>query len=258
MEFKYPTKKDLERIKENLKNPEKKPFVWEIDFAEIFGDKGGFDIVIGNPPYVRQEKISPPNKTKAEVTLEDKRRYKEKLIESVKNRFPVIEKIDKKSDYYIYFYFHGLSLLNEKGVFCFITSNSWLDVEFGKDLQEFLLKYVPIIAIYDNPKRSFEHADINTIIALFGAPKIEEKSIEGLKIERNTWPMLNHVAKFVMFKKPFEEVLTSENLIEIDRIDVKVKHKGLTDLVCNIINTKDFRVFPILQEDLLADGWEYE
>ena len=109
--------KELEKIKESLNDPERKPFVWEIDFAEIFGDKGGFDIVIGNPPYIRQEKISPPNKTKAEVTLEDKRRYKEKLIRSVKNRFTVVENIDKKSDYYIYFYFHGLSLLNEKGVF---------------------------------------------------------------------------------------------------------------------------------------------
>ena len=131
-------------------------------------------------------------------------------------------------------------------------------MEFGKDLQEFLLKYVPIIAIYDNPKRSFEHADINTIIALFGAPKIEEKLVEGLKIGTNTWPMLSHVAKFVMFKKPFEEVLTSENLIEIEKINVKVKHKELPDLVENVVNTKDFRVFPILQEDLLSDGWEYE
>ena len=34
------------------------PFVWDIAFVEIFtGEKGGFDIVIGNPPYVRQESI---------------------------------------------------------------------------------------------------------------------------------------------------------------------------------------------------------
>ncbi|MEM5833912.1 MAG: DNA methyltransferase, partial [Candidatus Aenigmatarchaeota archaeon] len=50
------------KLKEAIRNPELKPFVWEIDFAEIFSTKGGFDIVIGNPPYVRQEKISPPTK----------------------------------------------------------------------------------------------------------------------------------------------------------------------------------------------------
>ncbi|MGB9715747.1 MAG: Eco57I restriction-modification methylase domain-containing protein [Thermodesulfovibrionales bacterium] len=129
------------------------------------------DIVIGNPPYVRQEKIAPSNKLKAEVTLEDKREYKEKLLKSIQVHYPFIKKIDKKSDYYIYFYFHGLSLLNDKGTFCFIASNSWLDVGYGKDLQEFLLKYCHVKAIYDNEaKRSFEHTDINTIIALFSSP----------------------------------------------------------------------------------------
>ena len=248
----------LKQVKDLLYNPEKRPFVWDIDFAEIFGDKNGFDIVIGNPPYVRQEKISPQNKTKAEVTLSDRREYKEKLIKSVKNIFPVVEKIDRKSDYYVYFYFHGLGLLNEKGVFCFITSNSWLDVGYGKDLQEFLLKYVPILAIYDNPKRSFEHADVNTIIALFGSPCFDEKKIEDLKVqENNTWPRLNHIAKFVMFKKPFEQVINAKNLIEIENIGVKVKNVELVDLVENVVNTNDYRVFPVTQSDLLEDGWEY-
>ncbi len=102
----------LRDTKRRIHTPEQKPFVWDIDFAEIFGDKGGFDIVIGNPPYIRQEKITPPNKLKAEVTLEDKRGYKEKLLRSIQVHYPFIKKLDKKSDYYIYFYFHGLSLLS--------------------------------------------------------------------------------------------------------------------------------------------------
>lgn len=156
-----------------IQSPEHKPFIWDIEFAEIFGDKGGFDIVIGNPPYVRQEKIAPPGKLRGEVTSEDKKEYKEKLLRSIQAHFPFITKIDKKSDYYIYFYFHGLSLLNDKGTFCFITSNSWLDVGYGRDLQEFLLKYCHVKAVYDNQaKRSFEHADVNTIIALFGPPQL--------------------------------------------------------------------------------------
>jgi hypothetical protein len=133
-------------------------------------------------------------------------------------------------------------------------------VGYGKNLQEFLLKYVPIIAIYDNPKRSFAHADVNTIIALFGAPKFEEeKTIHGLKVSGNgnNWPMLNHTAKFVMFKKPFEEVINAKNLIDIENIKIKVKNVGLTELVKNVVKTNDYRVFPILQEDLLEDGWEY-
>ncbi|MDI6793522.1 MAG: Eco57I restriction-modification methylase domain-containing protein [bacterium] len=233
--------KEIEKLKETkrkIQTPEKKPFIWDIDFAEIFGDKGGFDIVIGNPPYVRQEKIAPPNKLKAEVTLEDKREYKDKLLSSIQAHFPFIKKIDKKSDYYVYFYLHGLSLLNDKGVFCFITSNSWLDVGYGKDLQEFLLKYCPIKAIYDNQaKRSFEHADVNTIIALFGSPLIEGPSRQA------PWSALEETARFVMFKRPFEEVVNTKNLLAIEGTDT-------------ILKTDAYRVFPLKQENLLEEGWE--
>lgn len=229
---------EIERLRETkrrIQAPGKKPFVWDIDFAEIFGDKGGFDIVIGNPPYVRQEKIAPPNKLRAEVTLEDKRNYKDKLLSSIQVHYPFIKKLDKKSDYYIYFYFHGLSLLNDRGTFCFITSNSWLDVGYGADLQEFLLKYCHVKAIYDNEaKRSFEHADVNTIIALFGPPKTEKPSV---------WPALSETARFVMFKKPFEEAINTKNLLAIEKAD-------------SIQRTESYRVYPVKQEMLLEEGWE--
>ena len=70
--------KKLDDFKNYLKDPEKKLFVWEIDFAEIFSDKGGFDIVIGNPPYVNYKKISPPNISKKDVTYHQKKVYKDK------------------------------------------------------------------------------------------------------------------------------------------------------------------------------------
>ena len=252
----------LNGVKKHLKDPEKKPFVWDIDFAEIFGDKGGFDIVIGNPPYVRHEVISPPNRPKPEVSEDDRRGYKEKLVRSVKSRFPVISSIDLKSDYYIYFYFHGLSLLNDKGTFSFITSNSWLDVGYGRKLQDFLCKYVPILSIYDNPKRSFAHADVNTIITFFGAPQAKQRSLSDWTPGTNagsgkTWPHLRSVAKFVMFKKPFEEALSSHNLIEVDNIKVIKRGEEITQLIGNVVETDTYRCFPIVQEDLLEDGWEY-
>lgn len=166
----------------------------------------------------------------------------------MKERFPVVKDLGKRSDYYIYFYFHGLSLLNINGTFCFITSNSWLDVEYGKGLQEFLCKYVPITAIYDNPKRSFTHADVNTIIALFGAPEAKQRSLGDWLSGMNggnerIWPNIKSVAKFVMFKKPFEEVLSSQNLVNIENVKVKVKGEGITELVKNVVSTNDYRVF---------------
>jgi hypothetical protein len=224
--------KHLQETVRTLQMPGQKPFVWDIDFAEIFGDKGGFDIVIGNPPYVRQEKIAPPNKLKAEITLEDRQTYKEKLLNSI--HYPFVNKINRKSDLYIYFYFHGLSLLNESGTFCFITSNSWLDVDYGKELQEFLLKYCNVKAIYDNEaKRSFKHADVNTIIALLDAPHTDKP---------NVWPALNTTARFVMFKKPFEEVTNTKNLLAIEKAD-------------SIRKTEAYRIYPVKQEVLFEEGW---
>jgi len=241
--------KEIEKlsvIKTQLREPEFKPFIWDIDFAEIFSDKNGFDIVIGNPPYVRYQKISPPNKVKGEVTLESKKEYKEKLVKSVKDLYlGSINKVYKKSDYYIFFYFHGLSLLNKQGTFCFITSNSWLDVEYGRPLQEFILKNVPIIAVYDNSaKKSFAHADINTIISLFGAPKF---SGEGLKLwleDNKRGPStkgLDYQAKFITFKLPFEVAINTENLLKIE--------DGI-----KFLNIPDFRLFCSKQYQLYKEG----
>lgn len=251
--------KRLVRIKGVLDQPGKKPFVWEIDFAEVFGKKGGFDIVIGNPPYLQQEDIAPPAKLKCNVTAKDKKEYKKDLLQSVRERLQLDIKIDGNSDYLIYFYFLGLGLLNKDGVFCFITSNSWLDSKYGISLQEFLLKYVPIISIYDNIKRSFEHANINTVISLFGSPILNRnKKIEFRHhFKSSFWKISGNIVKFVMFKKPFEEVINTTNLIKIDRITCKSSGAELKDLIKNIVSESDFKVFPIYQKDLLNDGWVY-
>ncbi len=207
----------LEQALHALQRTQQVPFVWDIAFVEIFeADKRGFDIVIGNPPYVRQEMIAPPTLNPADFGgetsdrwKEQKKAYKAKLQQSVAAAWPKFfrynpakadfRKLDGKSDLYIYFYLHGLALLNPQGSFCFITSNSWLDVGYGADLQEFLLKHSHIKFILDNErKRSFAQADVNTIIALLGAP--DERRESGLE----------KTARFVMFKVPFEEVLDAE------------------------------------------------
>lgn len=69
--------------------------------------------------------------------------------------------------------------------------------------------------------------------------------------------MLNNPAKFIMFKKPFEDVLNYKNLIEIDKCKVIARGDTLTDLVDNINENEEYRVFPIVQEDLLEEGWKY-
>lgn len=240
-------KNQLEQLAGTLNNQSKIPFVWDISFAEIFGDdKQGFDIVIGNPPYVRQEKIADPRLRPEQITPDNKRAYKEKLQRLVYRTWDkwfgykeatgkATRTLDAKSDLYIYFYLYGLSLLNDKGTFCFITSNSWLDVGYGADLQEFLLNCCPIRMIIDNKTmRSFKSADVNTAIALFGAPSPQPNPM-----------VLSNIAKFVMFNVPFEQVLDDVVFTLIEAAE----HRPKTDRC---------RIFPVRQETLLAEGCAIE
>jgi hypothetical protein len=225
----------LEKVKRELQRKTSKDyFLWEIDFAEVFYEKGGFDIVIGNPPYVRQELIAYPLDREDDFSPEEwKRRkseYKEKLVESVNLLWDNV-KIDRRSDLYVYFYYHGLSILRPGGIFCFINSNSWLDVGYGAGLQEFLLKNMKPIYIIDNLKfRSFEQ-DINTVIVLIKRPKDKNQ----IKDE--------DVLKFIAFKKPFEEIAKAEVFKQIEKED---------KFVINDI----YRLFPKKRLELLEEGVE--
>jgi len=201
----------------------KKHLFWSIEFAEIFSEKGGFDIVIGNPPYVRQEKIADPYLLEhdKEPSAETKRIYKDKLEKVIRDDWgDDFGRMDKKSDLYIFFYLKGLALLNSKGTFCYITSNSWLDVGYGKGLQEFLLKHGRVIGIYDNEvKRSFKNADVNTIIAVLGL------SANGKKKETPDFKV-----RFVMFKQPFEAAVTSDTLIKAEAVADREVIKNADDI----------------------------
>ncbi|MBN2395506.1 MAG: Eco57I restriction-modification methylase domain-containing protein [Candidatus Atribacteria bacterium] len=217
------------------------PFIWNIEFPEIFFEKGGFDIIIGNPPYVRQEDIKDPqNKLKP---TEYKAALKEMVIDDFRKHFvistvnnPEIRKINGKSDLYIYFYLRSLHLLNSQGIHCFICENTWLDVEYGIWFQEFLLANVHVPLIIDNHvKRSFSSSDVNTIISIMNPPKSEHKIIN-----------IQLIYKFISFFKPFEEVLFSENLLEIEQ---QTKY---------FFKNKSFRSYPITISNLIAQGCDFE
>ncbi|MBN1188983.1 MAG: Eco57I restriction-modification methylase domain-containing protein [Dehalococcoidales bacterium] len=237
--------RQLEQSKTALQTGSQSPFVWDIAFVEIFEEeKGGFDIVVGNPPYVRQEVIAAPVIQGHRLTA-DKKIYKEKLANSVYRAFPrfsgynrntgsVAHKLDAKSDLYIYFYFRSLSLLNKKGSFCFITSNSWLDAGYGADLQEFLLRHSQFKLVLDNQnKRTFANADVNSVIVLLVAP--DDKTEWGLE----------KIARFTMFKVPFENILDPVIMQEIDEAGERK-------------STREYRILPIRQDRLLLDGCEVQ
>jgi len=120
-------KERLKAARRALRSVGQAPFVWDIAFAEVLeSDGGGFDMVIGNPPYVRTQSIADPLLTREEVTRANKKEYKAKLARSVHQAWPrffgynakkdrAAHKIGARCELYVYFYFYGLSLLNPDG-----------------------------------------------------------------------------------------------------------------------------------------------
>lgn len=105
-------------------------FEWRFEFPEVLDDEGrfiGFDVVIGNPPYVRQEQ------------------FKE-LKPYLQNRYTVYQ---GTADLYSYFIEMGMELLRQGGHFQFIVANKWMRANYGKPLREWLQENVNIDAIYD-------------------------------------------------------------------------------------------------------------
>ncbi|ADL12069.1 Eco57I restriction-modification methylase domain-containing protein [Acetohalobium arabaticum] len=95
-----------------------KAFDWEDEFPEIMDD-GGFDVVVGNPPYVRHEQIK-------------------WMKPYLKDNYEVY---NGTADLYCYFFERGIELLDEDGYFSFIVSNKFTRAKYGKELREYLLNY---------------------------------------------------------------------------------------------------------------------
>ncbi len=133
---------------ENLKNS--KTLEWRFEFPEVLNDEGdflGFDCIIGNPPYIRQEHI--------------------------KDIKPLLQKqyqdfYNSTADIYTYFFALSFYLLKEKGFNAFITSNKYARAKYGAKLREWLLKKTTIVSYMElNALKVFESAAVDTSIMSF-------------------------------------------------------------------------------------------
>ena len=103
-------------------------FNYQIHFSEVFGHRQGFDIVIANPPYVRQE--------------------------GIKELKPMLSKEFGKfycgtADLYTYFYKRGIDLLRQEGHLCFIAPNKFMRAGYGKNTRELLAQKVTPKVVID-------------------------------------------------------------------------------------------------------------
>ncbi|EAI3890366.1 class I SAM-dependent DNA methyltransferase [Campylobacter jejuni] len=156
---------NLKKEYDNIFNLESNhPFEWRFEFPEILDDDGnfkGFDLIIGNPPYIRQEEL------------------KELKPHLAKNY-----KVYKgTSDIYTYFYELGFNVLKDNGVLSYITSNKYTRAGYGEALREFLLKNVKFLEYTNlNGIKVFDSATVDTSILCFEKSKSKDNKFKYLAL----------------------------------------------------------------------------
>jgi len=152
----------------------RKPFfLWRLHFGEVFQQRGGFDVVIANPPYVRQEEIK-----------EFKPAFKR-----------AFECYTGTSDLYVYFYERGVKLLRPNGALAYISSNSFLNSGFGENLRRFFSANTRIRQIIDFAETKVFEAVTEPLVICLTRENAADNSVEFLKWDESV--SLENIANVV-------------------------------------------------------------
>ena len=146
------------------KNDVTKPFIlWQLMFPKVFRDNGGFDIVIGNPPYIQlQTKID------------------EDTGEKLGDQFAELgfQTFAKTGDIYCLFYEKGYQLLSRGGVLTYITSNKWMRAGYGEKLRSFFAQRTNPVRLIDFGKQKiFASATVDVNILMFTKSENKEQTL---------------------------------------------------------------------------------
>lgn len=209
---------------DELEIPNDQFFLWHTYFADVF-EQGGFDIVIGNPPYG--------------VSIKDD--YRKAVVASLGN----------VPDYEIYYYFIVLAapLLKEKGIMSYIIPNTFLFNTFAKHFREMLVEKWNVLEILDCTKFPiFESAVVRNAINLF------QKDSEGSKQVgyRNT----ANVTSFSDLLEREKEFMTVESLLTMNQnwglaYFLPTSIRNVVNLISSSpLAVKDF--FPEISQGLIA------
>jgi len=130
----------------------------EIWIPRSFNDNGnyvGFDVVIGNPPYIQLRNA-----------FNEKMKYAD-LYKNMK-----YETFDRTGDIYCLFYERGIEIAKTNGIVIYISSNKWMSAGYGEILRNLFIKYKPLFLI-DLGSRIFENATVDTCIMMLQKYKIK-------------------------------------------------------------------------------------
>ena len=175
------------------------------DAEWMFNTAEGFDIVIGNPPYIQLQKDSGKL-----ANLYEAQNYKS---------------FAKTGDIYCLFYEKGCNLLNSTGRLCFITSNKWMRAGYGEKLRDYFAKNVnPKLLVDFAGVKVFESATVDTNILLFEKGKNEGKTLSCTTIAL-TKDGLSNLSDFVKQNSCDSNFDTSNSWVILSPIEQSIKSK---------------------------------
>lgn len=125
---------------------------------QLIEELGGVDALIGNPPYIRSANLSDVGD----------------IREHLDNEGVEAEYLPESCDIYAYFFTHGTEFLADDGRLGFITSDSWLQVRFGEDVQRFLLDNYEIEAVVKFDRQVFDDALVGSCVTILQKQDDEE------------------------------------------------------------------------------------
>ena len=175
-------------------------FLWHTWFKDIF-DGGGFDIVIGNPPYIQLQADGG------------------KLGEIYKNcRFSTFA---RTGDIYSLFYEQGWNILHKGGHLCYITSNKWMRAGYGEKTREFFTTKTDPKLLVDLGANVFENATVDTNILLFSRSSNQGKTLSVTF----SGDSLEKLSDFVQQNHTINTFVGSNSWVILSEIEQSIKRK---------------------------------
>ena len=195
----------------NFLRTQPKSFEWRLEFPEILDEHtfcfNGFDLIIGNPPYIQLK-----NNKGYLANLYEKENYKT---------------FDRMGDIYALFYEKSKQLLKLNGFVCLITSNKWMRTGYGRVLRNFLVENTNTKTLIDLGANIFDSATVDTNILMYQNSSIQQKFIDSyildVKLKEIEKEALHGL--FMERKKLIQPFKKDESWIIMDDLEKKIKKR---------------------------------
>ena len=216
----------------NLKIENPFIFLWHIYFAPVFDD-GGFDIVIGNPPYIQLQKA-----TGVKVLDKKGKQIDQKLGDIyAEEKF---ESFERTGDIYCLFYEKGFSLLKEHGTLCYITSNKWMRAGYGESLRNyFATKTNPLKLLDLSGAKIFDNATVDVNILLSEKAENQGNTQACSLTEKTGVNNLSHYLNQNQSECPFT---TKDSWVILSKIEQSIKRK-IESVGTPLKDWKDIKIY---------------